>query len=597
MQLATILAGVVACCASPAFAFNVYKVDPFCPDASVYGTIQDAVNAAALHAGADYVWISDNTDINGYKNQHVVVNDPDDVIIEGGFFDCTDFDPATDLTSISGAGNDGGPVFDIVGTGHTVYLGNLIISGAQRTSAVSGGGINFTGHGELDIAQSFVFNNHAGFGAGINVSPSGGQAVLKLLHDTTIYLNTAAMSGGGIRLEGDARLFVLEPKTAINGNNSESYGGGVLIVGPARADIASPGNGFGAATIAANYAANGGGVAVIDNGNGQAVLRVFADASHQPTPIVGNRASANGGAIYLFGDAKACVNGPHLTGNIAEDGAVTYYEDPNAGTGIAAQNAGVYINEATGNSCGPELETDLGGTTYCLPYAQCAVVSGSFTRHADDTPSSGSTFRAHGGDFEAARVRLQDNVAGSMMQLENATGLYLVRSLITDNAVSGRLISGPIHIATIAGCTIANNSIGGDHVFYLSGGQFVDLASDIIYQPGVHAIDTLGAGVLNVTYALSNDGSLLPINPTTVNGDPSFVDVASGDYRLQGTSLGIDFANEYTLYVPELYTDLDGNHTVDLPQVSNFIGPVDLGAYERQFHCALDEIFCDGFNR
>ena len=116
-------------------------------------------------------------------------------------------------------------MFDIIGTGHTVYLGNLFIFGAQRGDGANGGGISFTGHGELDLAQTTVFLNHAGSGAGINVSASSGQAVLRLMHDTLVYLNTASISGGGIRLEGDSRLFVLEPNTEINGNNAGTYGG------------------------------------------------------------------------------------------------------------------------------------------------------------------------------------------------------------------------------------------------------------------------------------------------------------------------------------------------------------------------------------
>lgn len=596
-----LLATGAASFVSPVLAFQVFKVDPYCPDPGVYGTIQDAVNAAAAYSDADhadYVWIATNSG-TGYSGQHIVVNDPETVIIEGGFFDCTDVDPGTDLTTISGAGNDGGPVLDIIGTGHTVYLSNLFITGAQRGAGTSGGGINFSGHGELDIVQGYVFLNQAGYGAGINVSASGGQAVVKLLHDATIYLNTAAVSGGGVRLEGNSRLFVLDPKVAINGNTAAAYGGGIEILGPARADIDSPGGGFGDGVIAANYAANGGGVAVIDNGNGAAVLRVFADGSHQPVQIVENRAATNGGGIYVSAQAKACLIAPYLYNNIAEDGAAIYYEDPAAGTSGALNSAGIYINHQYGYDCGPEPEANLGGTTYCVPAdAQCNVIAGSSTKHADDTPSSGSIIRAHGGDFEAVHFRLQGNIAGTGMQLDNARNMYVVRGLITDNTISGYLLLGPVENAGLAGSTIANNSIGGDHVFLLQGSQGVGLQSDIIYQPGLATIDTLGPGVLYVADLLTNTNSFLPEgNPSTVQGTPSFVDAANGDYHLRGDSLGIDFADDLTIFFPEIYLDLDGLPPVDLPQVSNFIGPVDLGAYERQFHCALDEIFCDGFNR
>src|SRR5262249_37835877 len=151
---------------------------------------------------ADYVWISDNTDIAGYKKQHVVVNDVEDVIIEGGFFDCTDFDPGTDQTSVSGAGNDGGPVFEIIGNGNNVYLGNLSIVGAQRGGGSKGGGISFTGQGSLTLATTTISNNHAGSGGGLYVEQSGGDVSLTLLADTLIYFNSADGDGGGIALVG-----------------------------------------------------------------------------------------------------------------------------------------------------------------------------------------------------------------------------------------------------------------------------------------------------------------------------------------------------------------------------------------------------------
>lgn len=595
------IAALAALACSPAFAFNVYKVDPYCPDPTAYTTIQDAVDAAANNPGADYVWISTNAENGNYTHQHIVVNDPDDVIIEGGFFDCTDFDPGSDLTTISGGNADGGPVFDVIGTGHNVYLGNLFITGANRGSGDNGGGINFTGYGELDIAASWVFNNYAGYGAGINVSASGGSAVLRLRQDAIVYENTAYVSGGGIRLEGNARLLVIDPRVAINGNTAAGYGGGIVISGPARADIASAVRGFGDGVVAANYAANGGGIAVIDNGNGKAVLRVFADGSHLPSAIVENRATSNGGGIYLYGDAKACVSAPYLHDNIAEDGAAIFYEDPAAGTSNAQNAAGIYISEQTGYSCGPDLESDLGGTTACIASdSHCNLVSGNLTRHADSTPSSGATFRAHGGDFDMNHVRVQDNIAGSLMLLDDTRSIYIVRCLITDNSASGALvIASPNLTGSTVGCTIANNTLGERFVFSLQGSQDFEFEDDLIYQPGKLAVDPATSSnfaVLSAVSMLVNESNNLPPgNPTVVEGTPTFVDAANRDYHLRGDSLGIDFAPADNIVYAELYSDLDGLQVVDLPQVPNFTGPRDVGVYERQFHCALDEVFCNGF--
>jgi hypothetical protein len=81
-----------------------------------------------------------------------------------------------------------------------------------------------------------------------------------------------------------------------------------------------------------------------------------------------------------------------------------------------------------------------------------------------------------------------------------------------------------------------------------------------------------------------------------MEGAPTFVDAANGDYHLQLNSLGVDFAPTGT------GIDLDGRtRTVDLPGVPNTIGPLDLGAYEIQVDTVLgcanaDTIFCDGFD-
>src|ERR1041384_3679598 len=173
--------------ANPAAAFHVFKVDPYCPDPSAYGTIKGAVDAAAAYDDADhadYVWIATNSGA-GYSGQHILIHDPSAVLVEGGFFDCTDFDPGTDQTTVSGAGNDGGPVFEITGNGGAVVFSNLYITGAQPPGQ-NGGGIYYAGHGLLQIELTNIYLNEAGYGGGIYVTGSGGEATLYLEHDTSV---------------------------------------------------------------------------------------------------------------------------------------------------------------------------------------------------------------------------------------------------------------------------------------------------------------------------------------------------------------------------------------------------------------------------
>lgn len=598
-------------CAAPsnADAFHVFKVDPFCPDPSVYSTIQAAVDAAAAYSDADhadYVWISDNTDINGYENQHIVVNDSENVIIEGGFFDCTDFDPGNDFTLVSGGNADGGPVFEIVGNGNNVYFGNLLITGATRAGDASGGGISFSGHGEIDIAKTVIVANQAGYGAGINVAGSGGNAVLKLLDSVQINSNTATVSGGGVRVEGSARAIVTGVNTTISANSAANNGGGVEVVGPARIDIGS--SGYGAGVVAGNHAANGGGIALIDVGSGEAIARIFADGSHRPSPIVNNRATSNGGAIYLEGLGRACLYAPHLVNNIAEDGAALYRNEfVSYDTGSEPSNrssgGGFYLNEVTaelGAECGPEPVADLGGTTSCYT-DDCNVLSGQQTRHADDTPSSGAMIYNVTNQFLASRLRVRGNTAGTLIRDKGGDTTVLRRCLIADNSTSGNLVDWGTGyteaVMLLDTSTIANNTIGGADVFDFDFGHAftVSFYGDIIAQTGKVAAAYGVAQTFEAAYIVAVDTAGLPsANPGVIQGTPIFVNPNSGDYHLRATSPGVDFAPGGE------FPDLDGNAFLkDLPQVTNKFGAVDLGAYELQtaFACdaSADVVFCDGF--
>ena len=80
-----------------------------------------------------------------------------------------------------------------------------------------------------------------------------------------------------------------------------------------------------------------------------------------------------------------------------------------------------------------------------------------------------------------------------------------------------------------------------------------------------------------------------------IHGDPAFVNVATGDYRLMPTSLAIDVAPT----VGGDDRDLDGRpHDLDITSVPNLDGVRDLGAYERQpRYCgAADTVFCATFD-
>ena len=117
----------------------------------------------------------------------------------------------------------------------------------------------------------------------------------------------------------------------------------------------------------------------------------------------------------------------------------------------------------------------------------------------------------------------------------------------------------------------------------------------IIDEPDVV---TLNAGSkIGVAYLLSNDLSSLGPYGDNTQGAPIFVNAAGGDYHLQLNSPGIDYSVSNSYPAAETpATDLDGKpRSFDIPTIANYVGPRDLGAYERSPACYhADTVFCNG---
>lgn len=608
---------LVATVAPDANAFRVFKVDPFCPDPTVYSTIQDAVDAAAAFSDddhADYVWISDNTDIDGYEKQHVVVNDSENVLIEGGFFDCTDFDPGSDQTSVSGAGNDGGPVFEIVGNGNNVYLGNLSIAGAQRGGGTKGGGINFTGQGSLTLGNMTIANNHAGSGGGVYVEQSGGDVSLTLLAKTLIYFNSADGDGGGIALVGykpgtvggNALMYADSTDTWIAYNDAGGSGGGLFLKWFANAYIGSPGFG-GLGVLYNNSAVNGGAIGISSPdgyagvGTGPMVNLYTADPSH-PVRLQSNTATQFGGAVYVKAGPKlpqsntACFVAYNfrIDDNIAPEGAAIYTE-PNGGA------TSVLLNRFTGCY---QLASHFPNQA-CAAGTICNSIDGNGALDSLGDPTDGASILFQtDGRFQAERVSLRGNIGGYVVHAigngdDSNSGIFMNDVLIADSDVGGELLrfDGPpstqyAQPVSLLSATLTHNAVGSPYVIHVE--HNFRLYHSIIDQPGKAVVYyTLPAGGDFDAYGnLVSDTSTIPYGST--QGTPTFVDAVAGNYHLTPWSLGVDFALDGGTVDGE---DLDGNtRIVDLTSIPNESGKTrDAGAYEVQYVCAADELFCSGF--
>lgn len=251
---------LLALLALPAVA-QVYTVGggPDCTTASLRQAIAAAGQGFEIRIAQDQVYEAQALRITSKKLRLV-----------GGFDTCSDTTPSGQ-TVLSGAGGSRDSVLTIVGSSEVELDGLALIRGDQVHDGY-GGGIDFRGNGRLLLRNTTLGQNYAGYGGGLSARAEGGPLTVTLDRRTIVQLNTAQISGGGIRIAGGTELFMIERDTALLNNEAlgfdpvanvvrEGRGGGLQVVAPARATLSSPGYGQSGA-IAYNTARLGGGIAV-----------------------------------------------------------------------------------------------------------------------------------------------------------------------------------------------------------------------------------------------------------------------------------------------------------------------------------------------
>jgi hypothetical protein len=583
-----------ACVALPvhALTYLVGAVDADCD----HGSIQDAIAAAAAHAGEDSIRIAGD---QSYDAQALTIGQQD-LTITGGYASCAAAAAPEALpgqsTVLSGSGGAAAPVISITGSGVRV-LSNLQIrngDNVQGNGSGCGGGVRFTGSGELRIGHVGISQNDANSGGGLCATGTADPTVVTLLGDVSINNNSATTgNGGGLWIGGHARLVAVSDATLIAFNDAPGgFGGGVFVRPPGRADLGSPGlNGLG--LIYANEARRGGGLASEADDNDDSCLRLFTTDATRPIRLQSNRASEFGGAIYLTGhsaftetgDIELAMGDFVLDGNIAPNGPAMFLQGGNSTLGNLA-GIFVEVNRYVG---GCPVPTTTFGAVRCAAGANCNRIEGNHARNLDGDPTNGNVIemRVHAA-ISGEGVTMRGNSGTRLISWSNADGTYpsveLRRSALVGNQLTQELLrafdNGYVRLFDT---TITGNTIGNPHVIRMDEGGYVQLSNLVIEQAGklTLAHPNVGSEVEN-SWIVASDTTTLRPDPTLLQANSRFIDPERGDYRLRVGTQAIDYVPAPSPPVAN-ERDLDGRaRNVDLENASANLRPRDAGAYERQ---------------
>ncbi len=576
---------LLATASAPAAVFTVGT--PVGPGQCTHGTIQSAINAAESSPGADTVRLTRSLT---YEPEANSVNTTQELTIEGGYADCTAaFDGV--YTVVSGTGGAAEPVFRISGnTGVLVRLRYLTISGGDEDGAGKGGGIYFRGDGLLEVSNSNIRQNTAGSGGGIYAEGTGTNAELAIGANVNVSSNIARYNGGGI-VADQIEMTMLTSDSAIFFNEAQGLGGtggrggGLYVYSAGLSSYATIGSGSPLGAIFGNRALYGGGAAVggsTSGGGRTAVLDIYATTADRPAELSGNIASAAGGAIYVRSEdsvssgnvfARAHLFNASLRNNSAPQGAAVQVQGSD--TIVLVET----FAEFTFNY-GPWPSA----AAPCAVDAACGRIVNNTAEDSGGQLTQGAVLNAENDTSvrlgsSGHGIFLQGNRGGRLIASSSGDGyspVELRSALVTGNTVSQELIrSSGGDVLGLSDTTLTGNLVSGGSIL-VANDMDVQLQRSILWQPGVPLLSRSG-GTLSTGSLDASDNTSLGGPSAAGTYEPRFIDPGRGDYRLKASSGAIDSAAASG--GGDAYAR---PRDVDLPVKTNYQGPRDLGAFERQ---------------
>lgn len=564
-------------------------------------SIQTAINGALPVNGITNILIARN---QTYLAQHLDINGRN-VNLIGGFADCFQALPDSTKTVINGTGGSADTVITVRGSTGSVGFYNLEVTGGDEvtSSAGRGGGFTVAGgpHAQVYFNNVLIDQNNAGYGGGIyidNEATSSLADVFVLLGDrVSINGNYGAYGGGGVWCR-NSRLSMIGTGSFVIFNSTSADpnvlgpGGGIRAQN-CEVDIASTGL---LGSVALNTAGGpGGGISITGE---RSSMRLYTQDPNTPTSISNNTANGVGGGIDIGSSANVTAWDVIIDGNRSYTG----------GGGVA-----VFDNDDPPNANFLMRGTLIDAPDFavnCAASLQCNRMAGNQALDASNTAQDGAALLV-AEDAGLVTItntaaylfgtRLESNSGFSLIKLNTGTSNFgdalavLNGALVRGNDLAGYVVRGSPGIngtLTVEASTIADNTLGGAVIRF--DARAIELRSSIVWQPGAPLLSSIDGNLSDgdVDYLLSNDLSGVPVSTHNIVADPVFQDPANGDYHLANSSPAIDFAP----LMPNTQEADRLPRSVDLEPINNEFGPQDLGAFERQFVCDADTIFCDGFD-
>ncbi len=383
--------------------------------------------------------------------------------------------------------------------------------------------------------------------------------------DATIEWNTAGRHGGGIRLlESAPRL----SNMTLHDNSCGSQGGGISIFGGDSDENFPQVVGL---TIQQNYAANGGGLAMVE-----------ADVVISNTTVLDNSSDANGGGLYIVDSAPSIDSTVVRSNRSGADGGGLYI-DGATDADVLLSNLSVADNSASGSGGGLYLR-DLAAIMSNMEVrgnAGAGYGGGGIFLTTTDAVFENTLLS---GNF-ARTTYLTDCGGGGGLYAELCPSVVVKNTTITGNKTED---NGGAILLSATTLRMMNGIVWGNHA---------DISNDDILLC-MSSEARLYNSIINPEASMTEAVDNIGCDPRFVDAtDPSFAPTTSGNLHLQNYSPAIG-AGTTTVTIASVVVTAP---LADIEHTTRGATP-DMGAYENALDLPAssvismndEQIICDG---